>query len=77
MLRRMQPLMPLGEREDLIVDHHGEGGEGRDEGRGERLQPGVQMAVLAGEIVAGDSACAGSVAFLPIWRAVLTIRSLP
>ena len=43
----------MRQREHLVVDHHGEAREGGDEGRGESLKPGIQVAVLAGEIVAG------------------------
>jgi hypothetical protein len=43
----------IRQRQHLVVDQHGKCREGRDEWRRERLQPGVQVAILAGEIVAG------------------------
>ena len=53
--------------EHLIVHQHGKRGEGRDEGRGERPEPRVEMAVHAGEVVAG-------VALLRIARALADMR---
>ena len=44
---------PARQRQHLIVDHHREGAERGHERRGERLKPRVQMAVLAGKVVAG------------------------
>jgi hypothetical protein len=43
---------PIGQRENLVVDQHGKGRQGGYERRREGLEPGVQMAVLAGEVVA-------------------------
>ena len=39
---------PLRQRQHLVVDEHREGGEGRDERRGEGLESGFEVTVLAG-----------------------------
>ena len=47
------PVDAIGQRQNLVVHHEGIRREGGDEGRGEALQSGIEMTILAGEIIAG------------------------
>jgi hypothetical protein len=53
----------FGKREHLIVDHHRKS-QGGNERRGKGLESGVQVAALAGEIIAGKTH-GGIVSVLP------------